>query len=179
MHKLAAAAALAAVFAAPVQAQTVLKVHSFSGPQAPDQALHLFPWAEKINKEAGGKMKVEVYTNMQLGGKPADLPQQDSLAIYNQVDLALDPHPFTGSTTTFEALWMGVPVVTWVGACHHSRVGRSILEQVGLGGIARWELVESNANILRRLWSEDNVSYTDDHYDFDAATLRDVVTERI
>ncbi|HEY8251893.1 MAG TPA: TRAP transporter substrate-binding protein [Burkholderiales bacterium] len=71
--------AFLAVFAAcaiPAQAQTVLKVHSFSGPQAPDQARHLFPWAEKITKESGGKLKVEVYTNMQLGGKPADLPQQ-------------------------------------------------------------------------------------------------------
>ncbi len=57
-------------------AQITLKVHSFSGPQAPDQVHHLFPWAERINKAAGGKMKVEVYTNMQLGGKPADLPQQ-------------------------------------------------------------------------------------------------------
>ena len=75
MHRFAAAA-LALAFCAPLHAQILLKVHSFSGPQAPDQARHLFPWAEKINKEAGGKMKVEVYTNMQLGGKPADLPQQ-------------------------------------------------------------------------------------------------------
>jgi len=73
--KTIAVAALAALsFSA--HAQILLKVHSFSGPQAPDQARHLFPWAEKINQEAGGKMKVEVYTNMQLGGKPADLPQQ-------------------------------------------------------------------------------------------------------
>lgn len=71
------AAALYALCAAPVYAQPItLKVHSFSGPQAPDQKLHLFPWAEKINLLAGGKMKVEVYTNMQLGGKPGDLPQQ-------------------------------------------------------------------------------------------------------
>jgi TRAP-type transport system periplasmic protein len=61
---------------APAYAQMTLKVHSFSGPQAPDQARHLFPWAEKITKDSGGKLKVEVYTNMQLGGKPADLPQQ-------------------------------------------------------------------------------------------------------
>ena len=69
---------VAAMFAVavPAHAQLVLKVHSFSGPQAPDQAKHLFPWSEKINKLAGGKMKIEVYTNMQLGGKPADLPQQ-------------------------------------------------------------------------------------------------------
>jgi TRAP-type transport system periplasmic protein len=76
MKRLAAAALFAALFSTPLHAQILIKVHSFSGPQAPDQARHLFPWAEKINKEAGGKMKVEVYTNMQLGGKPADLPQQ-------------------------------------------------------------------------------------------------------
>ena len=74
MKTIAVAALAALSFSA--HAQILLKVHSFSGPQAPDQARHLFPWAEKINQEAGGKMKVEVYTNMQLGGKPADLPQQ-------------------------------------------------------------------------------------------------------
>ena len=73
MQKLAVAAAAATVvLATPVAAQTVLKAHSFSGPQAPDQALHLVPWAEKVNKAAGGRLKIEVYTNMQLGGKPAD-----------------------------------------------------------------------------------------------------------
>jgi TRAP-type C4-dicarboxylate transport system substrate-binding protein len=78
MRHLAVIGALAALLALPVAAQQpiLLKVHSFSGPQAPDQALHLFPWAENVNKLAAGKMKVEVYTNMQLGGKPADLPQQ-------------------------------------------------------------------------------------------------------
>jgi TRAP-type C4-dicarboxylate transport system substrate-binding protein len=77
MQKLVVAAAAAAVvLATPAGAQTVLKAHSFSGPQAPDQALHLVPWAEKVNKAAGGRLKIEVYTNMQLGGKPADLPQQ-------------------------------------------------------------------------------------------------------
>jgi TRAP-type C4-dicarboxylate transport system substrate-binding protein len=75
MKKILLAAALAGL-AAHAQAQTVIKVHSFSSPQAPDQALHLFPWAERVNKAAGGKLKVEVYPSMQLGGKPADLPQQ-------------------------------------------------------------------------------------------------------
>ena len=76
MNKLAAVAVLACAFSLPATAQTVLKVHSFSSPQAPDQALHLFPWAEKVGKASGGKLKVEVYPSMQLGGKPADLPQQ-------------------------------------------------------------------------------------------------------
>jgi TRAP-type C4-dicarboxylate transport system substrate-binding protein len=75
MRKLLLAAALAGL-ALQAQAQTVIKVHSFSSPQAPDQALHLFPWAERIAKASGGKLKVEVYPGMQLGGKPADLPTQ-------------------------------------------------------------------------------------------------------
>lgn len=44
-------------------------------------------------------------------------------------------------------------------------------EQIGLGGVFRPELVRSNANILKRLWTEDDVSYSDDHYTFDSVTL--------
>ena len=43
--------------------------------------------------------------------------------------------------------------------------------EVGLGGVFRPELVESNAHILRRLSTEDNVSYQDDHYDFSDVTI--------
>jgi TRAP-type transport system periplasmic protein len=75
MNRLLLAAALAGL-TLHAEAQTVIKVHSFSSPQAPDQALHLFPWAERVAKSSGGKLKVEVYPSMQLGGKPADLPTQ-------------------------------------------------------------------------------------------------------
>jgi alkanesulfonate monooxygenase SsuD/methylene tetrahydromethanopterin reductase-like flavin-dependent oxidoreductase (luciferase family) len=44
-------------------------------------------------------------------------------------------------------------------------------EEVGLGGIFRPELVASNAHILRRLWTENDVSYTDDHYAFENVTI--------
>lgn len=44
-------------------------------------------------------------------------------------------------------------------------------EAVGLGGIFRPELVESNANVLSRVWSEDDVAYSDDHYSFEGVTL--------
>jgi protein O-GlcNAc transferase len=54
------------------------------------------------------------------------------LDAYNQMDIALDTFPYHGTTTTCEALWMGVPVITLAGQTHVSRVGVSLLNSVGL-----------------------------------------------
>jgi len=56
----------------------------------------------------------------------------DHLAMYSKIDIALDPFPYNGTTTTFEALWMGVPTLTLKGIDHIGRVGSSILHRVGL-----------------------------------------------
>jgi predicted O-linked N-acetylglucosamine transferase (SPINDLY family) len=59
-------------------------------------------------------------------------PSPKHLESYNQVDIGLDTFPFNGATTTCEALWMGVPVITLTGTAYHSRAGISLLANVGL-----------------------------------------------
>jgi predicted O-linked N-acetylglucosamine transferase (SPINDLY family) len=56
----------------------------------------------------------------------------EHLAEIGEADIALDPWPFNGSTTSFEALWMGLPVVSLAGSCFVGRVGASLLNAAGL-----------------------------------------------
>jgi len=56
----------------------------------------------------------------------------DHMLEYDQIDIALDSYPYHGTTTTCEAIWMGVPVVTLAGEIHARRVGASLLNCVGL-----------------------------------------------
>jgi protein O-GlcNAc transferase len=81
----------------------------------------------------------------------------EHLALYNRVDIGLDTFPYNGHTTTCEALWMGVPVITLAGTTHAGRVGVSLLTQAGLAEFitptpqAYVELAIELANDLPRL----------------------------
>ena len=56
----------------------------------------------------------------------------DMMAEYADVDIALDPMPYNGGTTSLQAMWMGVPVITLEGAHFVSRMGASFLRAAGL-----------------------------------------------
>ena len=50
---------------------------------------------------------------------------------YGDIDIALDPHCYNGGTTSLQALWMGVPLVTMCGGNFTSRMGASFLKVLG------------------------------------------------
>ncbi|KJB90695.1 hypothetical protein N826_36520 [Skermanella aerolata KACC 11604] len=79
----------------------------------------------------------------------------DMLRQYADIDVALDPFPFTGGITSCEALWMGVPVVTLTGATPVSRMTFSFLTELDLEELAATE-PEDYISIARKLaWDQD------------------------
>ena len=62
--------------------------------------------------------------------------RSEYLQLYQRIDLALDPFPYNGMTTTCDAFWMGAPVLTVPGATPSSRAGLSLLSSIGLAQFA-------------------------------------------
>jgi len=101
----------------------------------PDSRLLLKSRPLELPKVAGKVLDI-------LGAAGADLSRVDlvgyiaeaegHLGSYGRVDIGLDPFPYNGTTTTCEALWMGVPVLTLRGDRFIGRVGESLLNSVGL-----------------------------------------------
>ena len=73
-------------------------------------------------------------------------PRAELLASYRRVDIALDPLPYPGGTTSVEALWMGVPVLTLAGERFLSHIGESILRNVGM---PEWIAADADGYVAR------------------------------
>jgi len=73
-------------------------------------------------------------------------PRGKYLEAYNRVDIALDPFPYPGVTTSVEGLWMGVPVISRRGSCYISRVGESIAKNIGM---AEWNAADDDDYVAK------------------------------
>ena len=77
----------------------------------------------------------------------------DYLALHREIDICLDPFPFTGATTTGHALWMGVPTLTLSGKTAPGRLGPALLRHAGLDDFVAASRADFLAKGLR--WADD------------------------
>src|SRR5262249_40648323 len=81
------------------------------------------------------------------------------LAAYGRIDIALDPLPYSGTTTTADALWMGVPVLTLAGESMVERMSATLLASVGLSD---WIAADADSYVDRaRRFSADPAALAD------------------
>jgi predicted O-linked N-acetylglucosamine transferase (SPINDLY family) len=83
----------------------------------------------------------EVEKRLRANGLPVDRVilepwrKENQYVLYNRMDIALDPFPANGGTTSMDTMWMGVPMITKEGDQFLSRLGTSILSNAGLGAL--------------------------------------------
>ncbi len=103
--------------------------------QVPGSRLTLKCWG-LLGKKSTRQMIQDVFSQNGISSERLNLlgestSQENHLRCYNEIDIALDPFPYSGTTTTCDALWMGVPVITLQGDAHAARVGASQLSSLG------------------------------------------------
>jgi predicted O-linked N-acetylglucosamine transferase (SPINDLY family) len=135
----------------PAETRGYVTFGSFNNPAKINPA-QVTLWAELLRRAAGSRLVLkyrgfddpgvarryrEAFAAAGIDADRLELlglsPRGQLLAAYQRIDIALDPVTHSGSLTTCEALWMGVPVVTCPGATYASRLGASHLHAAGLG----------------------------------------------
>jgi len=119
-------------------------------------------WSEILRRVPGSKLLLKspaldataardhLYRRLSEVGAPPDRiemlgkqdKESDHLAMYERIDIALDTFPYNGTTTTCEAMMMGVPVIAMEGSTHAGRVGVSLLTAAGFAGCIATTLEE-------------------------------------
>jgi predicted O-linked N-acetylglucosamine transferase (SPINDLY family) len=103
------------------------------------KVLHRVPNSRLFVLVPQGSARSRFSDSMQLHGIAPDridfadrLPRRQYMELYRRIDICLDTFPCNGHTTTFDSLWMGVPIVSLFGMTAMSRGGLSILSNVGM-----------------------------------------------
>jgi predicted O-linked N-acetylglucosamine transferase (SPINDLY family) len=103
------------------------------------QDAHLLLKAPSLSDAGVRAYIASLFTAHEIGAERLEFlgttSQREHLAAYADIDVALDPFPYNGGTTTAEAIWMGVPVVTLAGKTWVGRVGTSMLNAAGLSAL--------------------------------------------
>lgn len=116
--------------------------------QVPDSVLWLFEANRVVEENLRRAAAVHGVAPDRLVFAPKK-PLPEHLARYRVADLCLDTLPYTGHTTTSDALWVGLPVVTCMGDTFASRVAASLLSAAGLPETITTSLAEYEALALR------------------------------
>jgi len=92
--------------------------------------------AKQLNDPVVRQRMLDAFAHHGIGAERVQMeravPRAEYLEAYHRIDIVLDSFPFPGGTTTAEALWMGVPVLTLSGDCFLARQGVGLLSNAGL-----------------------------------------------
>ena len=97
-----------------------------------DNSKLLLKSSSNLNTENFKKKIKKIGLDQQIEFVPTIENFNDHLNYYNNIDLSLDTFPYNGVTTTFEAIWKGIPVLTMEGYNFNSRCGASIIKNLGI-----------------------------------------------